>query len=75
MVDLRPAMSLVTEVSHTATVAAGEGVSATDSATTSPRRPTRRCCRSDTRMGSPRDLGLCGGEVLIGAGPGPYVAW
>ena len=70
MVDLRPAMSLVTEVSHTATVAAGEGVS----------YGLRHHFTEETDVavlpvgyadGIPRDLGLCGGEVLIGGRPRP----
>ncbi len=65
LVDLRPALSVVTEVSHTATVHAGDGVS----------YGLRHRFDEETDVavlplgyadGVPRDLGLRGGEVLVG---------
>jgi alanine racemase len=64
-VDLRPALRVVTEVSHVSTVAKGEGVS----------YGLRHHFDRDTVVatvpvgyadGITRRLGLCGGEVLIG---------
>lgn len=70
MVDLRPALSLITEVSHTGTVRAGEGVSYG--------LAHRFDVDTDVAVlpvgyadGVPRELGLGGGEVLVGGRPRP----